>query len=167
MRSVTMTYEQVRDVLDRIRSFHRRLRDELEQVRRAATDERSQFLLNALRRDEQAMNVALADYERHGGANVLDTWIQYVPDEETERLLQTTHFTPEMGPVDMLNRKVRIDQALAGLYQSLAEQTSATRAGELFAGLAEQTLQRLSRESWKILDDDLAPSEPQDFRKSP
>jgi hypothetical protein len=160
-----MTYEQVRDILSRIRSFHRRLRDELEQVRPTSKDRRTQFLLEALRRDEQAMNIALAKYQRHGGVNVLDTWIQYVPDEETQRLLTENHFSSDMDPEEMLARKAGIDQALADLYRSLSEQTSATQVGELFAGLAQQTLQRLTQESWKVLDDDLAPSKNGDFRR--
>ena len=47
-----MTYEQVRDILERIRSFHRRLRDALEEVRSTSKDERTQFLLEEIRRDE-------------------------------------------------------------------------------------------------------------------
>jgi hypothetical protein len=165
MRGAAMTYEQVRDILNRIRSFHRRLRDELEQVRPTSKDRRTQFLLEALRRDEQAMNIALAKYQRHGGVNVLDTWIQYVPDEETQRLLTENHFSSDMDPEEMLARKAGIDKALADLYRSLSEQTSATQVGELFAGLAQQTLQRLTQESWKVLDDDLAPSKNGDFRR--
>jgi len=162
-----MTYEQVRDILERIRSFHRRLRDALEEARSTSKDERTQFLLEEIRRDEQAMNLALAKYQRHGVVNVLDTWIQYVPDEDARRLLRETNFNSDMNPDEMFARKSRIDQALAELYQRLAEQSSATQVVELFEGLARYTAQRLMDEGWNVLDSDSAPpSEPRDSRYS-
>lgn len=152
-----MTYEQVRDILTRIRSFHRRLRDELEQARPRSNDERTRFLLEVLRRDEQAMNIALGKYQQNGGVNVLATWIQYVPDEEAARLLHETRFTEDLTPEEMVNRKLEIDQALAELYGQLAEQTSAAQVAELFSSLADLTNQRLTDQGWQVRDSDAAP----------
>lgn len=157
MTGTTMSYKQVRDILDVLRSFHRQLRDALEQVRPTSRDRRTQFLLESIRHDEQAMNVAIAMYQRHGGVNILQTWIQYIPDEETRRLLNTTHFTSDMSPEEMLSRKTRIDKSLADLYRQLAGQTSAARVAEFFDNLARHTDQRLLKESWSLVDDDFAP----------
>lgn len=157
-----MTYEQVRDILEGIRAFHRRVRNELEEARRSAKDERTRFVLESIRRDEQAMDAALARYERGERNPVLDVWMQYVPDEEMRRLLRETHFKPELDPEDVVARKVQIDRALADFYRQLADQTSAPRAAELFERLAERTTQRLADESWQVRNGDLAPPRKRD-----
>lgn len=157
-----MSYQQVHEILDRIRSAHRRMRDELERARSGADDDRTRRVLEALRQDEQAMNLALGQYQRQDGASPLSTWIQYVPDEETGRLLDEARFTEHMDPDDVLELKVEIDRSLVDLYRRLSEQSSASRVNELFDSLAEQTSQRLVDEVWRARDSESAPKSQRD-----
>lgn len=152
-----MSYQQIRDILDRIRGMHRRLRDELERARPGAKDSRTQYVLEALRHDEQAMNLALAQYQPRDDNSPLETWIQYVPDDETVRLLDEARFTADMGPDEVIALKVEIDRSLVDFYRRLAEQSSAPRVAELFDRLAEQTVQRLTDQVWRVRESDTAP----------
>lgn len=153
-----MSYQQVRDILEQIRDVHRRLRDKLEGIRPDAEDERTRFILESARRDEQIMNLALAQFEHDSGSTALRAWIQYVPDEDTQRLLDETRFTPDMEPGEVLQRTARIDESLVELYQRLSEQVSAPGVREIFDRLAEQTNQRLADASWQIRDSESAPA---------
>lgn len=157
-----MSYQQVGDILERIRTVHRRLRDRLEEVRPRAKDERTRFVLESLRRDEQAMNLALAQFQPPDENSPRDSWLQYIPDEDTQRLLDETRFTTDMAPEELLARKVEIDRSLVDLYQRLSEQSSAPRVSDLFTRLAEQTNQRLTDHSWQIRDSDTAPAQERD-----
>jgi len=158
---MNMSYQQVYDILSRIRAVHRRLRDDLERARPDAEDERTRFVLESIRRDEQAMNLALGSSQQEQGDLPLQTWIQYVPDEDSQRLLNETNFTEDMGPEEVVARKVEIDESLVSLYRRLAEQSSAPSVREFFERLAERTTQRLNDETWQIRDSESAPARDQ------
>jgi hypothetical protein len=153
------TYEQVREVLDRMRKFHRRLRDALDEPGSRTKDLRSEYLLGLARREEQEMNQAIARYERDGAsAGVLDTWLQYVPDGKAAEELREIDFTPDMTPDEIVEEKDKFDQNLAKFYRQLQVQTSIPRVSELFGQLADMTERRLAKRTWQIHDSDLAPA---------
>ena len=68
------TYLQVRDVIERIRGAHQRLRDALEEPRPYTTDSRARLILEFLRREEQELQISLgALLRRDESAEILDT----------------------------------------------------------------------------------------------
>lgn len=146
-----MAYRQVRDVLERVRDRHARLRDQLAQDESRSSDERTRHVLAAIRQDEQAMSDALAEYGREGAAaSPLATWMQYVPDEDVERTLDEIEFPPGMPADQVVLRKVEFDRALATFYRQLADATSIPRVEELFGSLADQLDQRLAQRAWDV-----------------
>jgi len=145
-----MTYQQVRDVVRKMRGAHQQLRDALERPRSQTGDARTRLMLEALRREEQELQLALAQYGTQGQESLLNTWLQYVPDEEVMDTLDRIEFTPEMSADEVVAAKLDFDQALMALLRQLAEQTAAPRVRELFTTLLENIQSRTSAQVWSI-----------------
>ena len=87
------TYMQIRDVVERIRIAHQRLRDALERPQPEAVDSRTRHMLAALRREEQQLEIALTrQLNRDDSSDILDTWLQYIPDAELFETLESLSF---------------------------------------------------------------------------
>ena len=152
-----MAYQQVREILNSVRQFHRRLRHEVDAAYPGTDDPRAKFLLRSIRRGEQELDLALAKYAKEGERSVLDTWIQYVPTEEIETVLLSGELPPHSSPEDILEWKLEFDASLADFYRQLADQVSAPRAKELLESQAALIEQRLSDQSWQAREEYLAP----------
>lgn len=151
-----MTYQQVRDVVETIRGAHQQMRDALEAPRTRTQDRRTETLLAALRQEEQQLQLALARFGTDGSSGILDTWLQYVPDEELRQELDDVDFSPEMTAEDIVGRKLQFDQALIALLGQLTEETAVPRVQELFQALLDHARSQASDEAWGIRDADLA-----------
>jgi hypothetical protein len=144
------TYQQVRDVVARIRRAHQQLRDALEEPRPRAQDSRTRGVLERLRREEQELQIALAKHLGDGSDPPLDTWLQYVPDEEVLQTLDSIEFTPDMSADEVVAVKQRFDRALIALLRQLAEETAVPHVQEFFGSLLEEIETRVSHDSWSL-----------------
>lgn len=144
------TYQQVRDVVSRIRTAHQQLRDALERPRPDAPDSRTRRQLETLCHEEQELQVALAKHLADGADPPLDTWLQYVPDEDVFESLESIEFTPGMSADEVVAVKQEFDQALIALLRQLAETTAVPRVQEFFESLLLEIESRTSRESWNL-----------------
>lgn len=151
-----MSYQQIREILEAIRKFHRQLRRELEEAYPDTDDVRSKYLMRSIRRSEKEMDVALARYQKEGEGAVLDTWIQYIPSEELEELMLTGHLPMDSSPDEILEWKQKVDEALAAFYRQLGDQVSSPKAKELLESLAAGVEQRLLNQSWLAREEELA-----------
>ena len=148
-----MAYQQVREILQSVRQFHRRLRLAAENEYGDNNDPRSQFLLKSLSRSEQEMGHALKEYENEGNRAVLETWIQYIPDDDLQATILGENPPPGASPLEILEWRREIDVALGEIYRQLARQVSAPRAAELFESLAGLPEQRLADHVWQGRDE--------------
>jgi hypothetical protein len=147
---MTMNYQQVRDVVGVIRKAHQQLRDALEEPRCRSNDDRAQKLLAALRQGEQQLQMALARFGANGNDGLLDTWLQYVPEEDLHRVLSHIEFTPRMSADDIVVRKLEFDQALIAFLRQLRDQTSIPRVEEFFGVLVQYAESQAADEAWSI-----------------
>lgn len=145
-----MTYQQVRDVVKLLRQSHQQLRDALEEPRARSGDSRTRLMLEALRREEQELQIALARYDAEGQESLLNTWLQYVPDEELRQVQEAIEFTPDMGAEDVVLHKLAYDQALLELLRQLCDETSVPRVQEFFCGLRDNVESRIAAEVWSV-----------------
>jgi hypothetical protein len=147
-----MTYQQVRDVVKLLRRSHQQLRDALEQHRSRSQDSRTRLMLEALRREEQQLQIALARYDAQGQEALLDTWLQYVPDEELRQAQEAIEFTPDMTAEEVVVRKLTYDQALLDLLGQLCAETSVPRVQEFFCNLRDNVESRTAGQVWSVRD---------------
>lgn len=149
-----MAYYQVKEILQRVRNYHRQLRNALENARCETEDDQAEVVLRWAREDEQQANRALADYSSEGGKDhtVLETWLQYVPDEQVQEKLANIHFTPEMSAEEIVARVLEFDEALTNFYQQLADQVTAPRVKEFFDSQVDWLQRRKEQGAWTVLE---------------
>ena len=130
-------FEQVKDVLDYgqkihadLQSFYRSINDEKQQTR-------VKMLLDFLSRHEQHREKALADFEGEAKKHILDTWLQYKPSIDIEKLIGDQSIQPNM-PIDEVTKiAVDFDNALIELYRETAAAIDVPQVKKLFENLLE------------------------------
>lgn len=147
-----MSYIQVRDALDHIRKYYRRLSDFYERVADTTDDERIELLLDYMGRHEKNLSRAVGKYERQGSEGVLNTWMQYEFDRGIEEAFQEAEMNENPSFEEVVAFSQKIDQAFRDAYRQLAQYTDAPRVQELFESLAELEQGKEEHYAWSELE---------------
>lgn len=150
-----MPFRKVEDILKLVESFHKSMRYALEQVEEESHSESVAWLSQQLRAHELHWQAALSGYEKRVVEGVLDTWLQYIPDEEVREELHAINVRRDMSLDELTDVNVRFRQALIRLYESLASGSSAPRVQELFEQLLEYEKAVVAEQSQMTRESDL------------
>lgn len=151
-----MPYQQVKDVISQIRDCHRCLREWLEQSRTDADNAAVAEMMKSLRQEEHQLQIALTRIGADGDQGVLETWLQYPPDESLKQALESARFDEGMPVSEILGRKQEFDRAMLEAFQQMLTVSSASRVTELFEQLIEYSVSRIQNQSWAVRDPELS-----------
>lgn len=132
-----MPARQVIEILDAIRHVHRQLAERYRELDVAATDERIKLLLEDMERHEAAFDDCVAEYEADNDPAVLETWLQFVPedalsiDDIKERLATPGSLS------ELVEETLCLNSSLANAYLTLAKEAPSPKVCELFTDLAK------------------------------
>lgn len=154
-----MAYRKVEDILGLVESFHKRMRQALERVEVESRSESVEWLSKELRVHELHWQAALNGYGKRVAEGVLDTWLQYIPDEDVREQLDSIRVQRDMTLDELNDMNIRFRQALIQLYESLASASSAPRVKELFEQLLEYEKSVIADQSQKSRESDLVDAE--------
>lgn len=132
------TYTKVRDVLQTAQQFHSRLQAAYDKLSDETGKKRLQILLDYMSGHEEQFKEGLADYRREGAEDLLDTWIQYAPDEEHLGLPSVDQFDPAMDIADIEKKALEFDDRLMAFYSDAARHAKTERVREMFEDLARR-----------------------------
>jgi rubrerythrin len=132
-----MPFQQVVEVLDRIRSFHSQLRSFYERSSAMHRDERLSLLLAQMGRHEQQLEACLAEFERDLPGRTGKTWIQYVADTQVQGTIDHTEFQADPDAHEVIHRSLEVDRALIRCYRALATSLLPPSVRELFQHLLD------------------------------
>lgn len=147
------SYKQVRDVLQHVRTFHRRLREYYEDASEQTSNERIELLLEFLSDHEKDLERGLSRYEPQAAEGILNTWMQYVPDDVLERAFAEIPLHEDSSEEEIIDAATRFIDALVDLYATLVQSTEAPRVKELFASLLELEKTRREHFAWSMRDE--------------
>ena len=145
-----MSYIQIRDVLERLKRYYRRLGDFYETLSETSDDERVELLLKHMGRHEKNFSRTLAKYDGDGNG-VLNTWLQYEFDKGIEEAFEEAEMHPNPSIDEVIRFSQKIDQAFVDLYRQLAMYTDAPRVQEFFQSLLEMEQGKEEYYSWSEL----------------
>lgn len=146
-----MSYRQVRDILNDIRDHHRRFRDALARVDRESGGRADvEYIAKALQRHEQHWQMALARYGSEGEDAILNTWLQFKPDETVLKELDELTVTRDMSVDDVADLAIRFHNRLVDSYAMLARAVSAPRVQAFFERLVELEQTVTAERAWSI-----------------
>lgn len=147
-----MAWKQVRDVLKHVRDFYHQLHEFYEGLADHTHDERLALLVKYMGRHEENIHRALDQYEKQAAEAILNTWLQYVPDESLEAALKDLEVHPEMTVEDVIECSMQLDRALIDLYSGLGSEVNAPRVQEMFTSLLEMEQAKENQYSRDILE---------------
>jgi hypothetical protein len=142
------TFQQVRDILNVIREYHQRFRTALEDVECTADSDLTVALAQQLQLHEQRWRNALKKYGDAGEEAVLNSYIQYVPDDGVREMLVSIQVTPEMSMGDFRQLVIRFHSALTELYGTLRDEVDAPHVKELFTSLHDMEQSLTAEQAW-------------------
>ena len=133
-----MAFEQVRDVIERARAFHRELADFYHRAENDAERERVKLLLDYLVRHEQRMGAQLAAFEHDSSRRVMETWFVVSPGATIREEIARIKLRPDMTTSEVICMALRIDEFLLQLYREAAEEATNEAVRETFQRLFEE-----------------------------
>lgn len=148
-----MSFQQIRDILKKMARYH----DELHEFVAAAIeangtaiedDGRREWLMKYVEVQTRAVSDALAQPPSAGNRIILETWLQYVPDEEIQRCLRKMKSTTNPDWEELLEHVEGFDLALRNFCSTLADQTSVSGIREMFEMIGSQSQHYLEQSVW-------------------
>ncbi len=131
-----MPARQVSEILDDIRSVHRLLAARYHELNAAATDERIKLLLEDMQHREQRFEECVGQYVSDNGSAILDTWLQFVPEEGGRIDRIADRLTEPKDLSELVAETLVLNSALCETYRTMAEEAPTPDLRELFLNLA-------------------------------
>jgi hypothetical protein len=132
-----MPSQRICDILDRVRSVHQRLLERYQALNHVTHDEEVQLLLADLERRESTFIGCLEGFKVEGSRQVLESWLQFVPEE----VIRLEEFTSQLPPAEsvegLVNEVIEVNRSLQGAYRALADCCDLPKVRELFENLAQ------------------------------
>lgn len=133
-----MAFEQVRDVIDRARRFHHEIAEFYRQLEDHTDKEKVKMILQYLERHELILEGKLKEFEDDAGANILDTWFKYAPNEEIQRIIAQLEVQDDMSPAEVVQMALKLDDAMLSLYRQAADHAAVEEVRDVFNNLFEE-----------------------------
>ena len=149
------SYTTVRDILRQVSHWHRELLDHCCEGDAADADEAFRPLAEYLTIHERSLQRVLDQDGTQEQDTVLNTWLQYVPAEEVEKVINRWKLKEHPAAEEVTALVLEFDDALIEFYKSLANQAQAPpRINEVFQNLLEAEEWQRLRNAWSIRDSD-------------
>jgi rubrerythrin len=145
---MTATYGQVRDILNVAVEFHRHLKEFYGRLAEQADRDRVQILLDYMSRHEKDFERAMAEYDDKRSKELLDTWMQYTPDQRALEVPRPETWREDMTVDEVVETALDLDEKLVQFYAEAARMARTPEVRHLFEELTEQ--QQDEREKLKV-----------------
>jgi hypothetical protein len=149
------SYRTVRDVLRQVAHWHQELLSDC--CDDDGTDEHDPYqpLVEYLAVHESVLKQFLDGAGGHEPDQVVNTWLQYVPADDVERVVRRWKTSQPAKAEDVLEFVLEFDAALVDFYKSLANQAQAPpRVNAVFQNLLDAEEWQKLRNAWAIRDSD-------------
>jgi len=131
---IAMPYEQVRTIMGRAQRFHRKLSEFYQKLDETTPEEqeRMKLVLQYLQEHENKLERQLCDFEKDARPNAMDTWVQFPPDEDLEKIFDPSRLKPDMSINDIVVLTLEFDNTLLKFYERARDVASTREIGEMF-----------------------------------
>ena len=135
------TYRQTRDILQWLEAHHAQMAAYYDDCQAAAGNRSAAWLLDRMRRQEEALGDLIKTFRETASAEVLDTYFQYVPEEDdTARYLENLTVRRELTDEEATDLVVTSSEQFEQLYRRLADMSDFDAVREKFADMADKIL---------------------------
>ncbi len=131
-----MTYRTIREIIHHVRTIHLEAAKQCSEAD-YSRDERLQLLAKLFRRQETALANTLQEYSEVGQRDVLETWIQFVPTDETDQALEALRESTDKSTDTIVRRCLELQEQIVEFFRQLAESSGVPEAQRVLENLAE------------------------------
>jgi len=135
------TFGQVSEILDFSRGFHQRCAEIYNRLSSESESYPIRLLLDQMQSHEQALTRCLERYSHQAPEEIMDTWIQYAPEESAEEIISSLDSSEEISLETVLDLGRKFDAALLKTYSHLAENAESEEIRALFSSLRDMVMQ--------------------------
>lgn len=132
-----MRFESIQDVLDHGRAMHRQVADFYRQLDSTSARTRVKLLLDYLVDHEQHLADTLAELGTITDPGILGSWLANAPEPAQFDQILHTPIRQDMTVEEVLEIAMRFDDAMIGMYQSLADNTDNQAVRDLLDNLTD------------------------------
>lgn len=130
-----MTFTKLGEVLERIQQIHRRLSDLCAEAA-SQSDERRTLLAESFQGWEETLSGLLENLDEPLRGSVLDTWVQFVPDEGLKEPLAELEESRSGSTEALLDAAMKVQRGIIDLVTRLRDGMKVPAAREALANLA-------------------------------
>jgi hypothetical protein len=150
-----MRFKTVREVVDFARELHQALAGQYAELEQLATSERAQILLDYLSRHERQLAEALGNYEVDIAQGMMNTWLQYTPELQSQVLAETVRAV-DLNQVDsIVKAALAVDDYLVDLYREMVDRAELESLKAVFSGLLkleESERRQIAKNALRLAD---------------
>jgi len=140
-----MHYKTVKDVVDHSRRLHQQISQLYQEIRQEQSQERVKMLLDYLKRHEDHLEQSLEKFEKDKSQKVLDSWFQYVPDQDISEVLEQVEINDHMSVDEVILMALKLDDYFIDLYEGMVEHSSSSAVQSVFQNLLDMEQQEKIR----------------------
>ena len=139
-------YKQEREILDQIRSFHKRLSEFYSSLKDKAENQKAIMLLDYLSRHEKLREEFIIRYKEVAPEPLMQSWLQ-LPDEHLSKKIckcfESIEYKSKYTIEDIVEIAMHLDDCLIKVYEALAvEEESNSKVSNIFYALMKKTKQQ-------------------------
>ena len=128
-------FKKVRDILEYLQKVHEDVSDYYGRLANKEDKEKVQIFLDYLREHNDNLKEIISRYEEEGDNSLLDTWIQYSPQNTIRLEMEIIDFNPKMTIDEILEKALILDNWLENYYDYIAENAPSTKLKDVFYNL--------------------------------
>ena len=136
-----MHYQTVKDVVDHSRQLHQDISGLYAKLSQDQAQERVGMLLDYLKRHEGNLERSLNQFETDKSQKVLDSWLQYSPDQDVSDVLAQVTISDHMTTDQVVSMALKLDDYFIDLYQEMIDHTSSSSVKAVFQNLLDMEQQ--------------------------
>lgn len=133
-----MSYETVKDLLDRIKKMHADLSATYENQEKMAKKARVKLLLDYLKTHEQKLEHSIAAFEKDSIPSTMSTISSFCPDPDRWEFLKNLTIDPEADLKDVIDEVLEADQCLMDIYTEIICKTDLQAVKDIFHNILTQ-----------------------------
>ncbi|MBT1450077.1 hypothetical protein KJ365_04230 [Glaciecola sp. XM2] len=135
-------FEQTKDAINHIHSFHVALSEYYLTLSKHHGDERVRLCLHYLSEQELKFAEEMSHYKSQASAAILNTWFQYTNDDSILQIPTSSEADSNLSLNDIISLATQFSEELMTLYNDLHEQANTDELQSVFEHLKSAQVQK-------------------------
>ena len=134
---VFMMFKRVRDILKILEDEHNQINLYYEHLSKKLKEKRLKLILDHVIQNKNNFKNIIEKYEREGQKSLLDTWIQFFPEQSLKLEMDEIELRPDMSIDEVMKVVIDFDGRLENYFRYLSETTKSSYLKIVFGNFSD------------------------------